>query len=63
MPLEFSLIEILEKNSSTWHKSFINKNAFIQVEANLTEYESKTSLGVSFEPTVVSATVSLGYKF
>jgi len=44
-------------------KSFINKNAFIQVEANLTEYESKTALGVSFEPTVVSATVSLGYKF
>jgi hypothetical protein len=44
-------------------KSFFNNNAFVQVEGNVTEYESKTALGVSFEPTVVSATISVGYKF
>ena len=44
-------------------KSFFNNNTFVQVEGNVTEYDSKTGLGVNFEPTVVSATISVGYKF
>ena len=44
-------------------KSFFNNNAFVQVEGNITEYDGQTALGVSFEPTVVSATISFGYKF
>jgi hypothetical protein len=44
-------------------KSFFNNNSFVQIEGNITEYDSKTGLGVNFEPTVVSATISFGYKF
>jgi hypothetical protein len=44
-------------------KSFFNNNTFVQVEGNITEYDSKKSGNFSFEPTVVSATISVGYKF
>jgi hypothetical protein len=44
-------------------KSFFNNNSFVQIEGGVTEYDSKSGLGVNFEPTVVSATISIGYKF
>jgi opacity protein-like surface antigen len=53
-------------------KSFLNNNLFIQAEGSLTKYdktsktlvgESGTTYNISSEPEVLSAIISIGYKF
>jgi opacity protein-like surface antigen len=48
-------------------KSFFNKNAFVQVEASMTDFDSvraaSSSNSWTADPSLVQGTVSVGYKF
>ena len=48
-------------------KSFFNKNAFVQVEASMTDFDgvraTSSSNSWTADPSLVQATISVGYKF
>ena len=41
----------------------LNKNIYIQAEAQQLTYESKSSNGISYKPSATVGTIGLGYKF
>jgi opacity protein-like surface antigen len=44
-------------------KTILSNNFYIQAEVGIVEYDKETDAGVSFEPTVVSGIVTVGYKY